>query len=80
MQNGICMSKLHHTAFDLGLIAIDQDLTVHVSKRVVGVDDGPMVEHLRAIDGRPMRPPNDRALWPDRDRLRQRYRETIATW
>lgn len=80
VQNGICMSKLHHTAFDAGLIAIDQDLHVRVAKRVVGIDDGPMIEHLRAIDGRPMRPPRDRTLWPDRDRLRQRYRETIATW
>jgi putative restriction endonuclease len=35
VQNGICMSKLHHTAFDLGLLAIDQDFTVHIAKRVV---------------------------------------------
>ena len=80
VQNGICMSKLHHTAFDLGLLAIDQDYTVHVAKRVVAIDDGPMIEHLRAIDGRPMRRPENPALWPDRDRLRQRYRETVATW
>jgi putative restriction endonuclease len=80
VQNGICMSKLHHTAFDLGLLAIDQDFTVHVAKRVVGIDDGPMIEHLRAIDGRPMRRPDNHALWPDRDRLRQRYRETVSTW
>lgn len=80
VQNGICMSKLHHTAFDLGLLAIDQDFTVHVAKRVVAIDDGPMIEHLRAIDGRPMRRPDNHTLWPDRDRLRQRYRETVSTW
>ena len=80
VQNGICMSKLHHTAFDIGLLAIDEDFTVHVAKRVVGIDDGPMIEHLRAIDKRPMRPPNNQALWPDRDRLRQRFRETVANW
>lgn len=80
VQNGICMSKLHHTAFDLGLLAIDEDFMVHIAKRVVEVDDGPMVEHLRAIDRRPMRLPDNPLLRPDRDRLRQRFRETVATW
>ena len=33
IRNGICMSKVHHAAYDAGLIGIDPDLMIHVSER-----------------------------------------------
>ncbi len=80
VQNGICMSKLHHTAFDQGLIAIDQDYRAHIAECVASVDDGPLIEHLRAIDGRKICLPRERSLWPDPDRLKQRYLDTVRKW
>ena len=43
VPNGIPLSKIHHAAFDAHLIGIDPD-RLHVSKRLLGQHDGPMLE------------------------------------
>jgi|HubBroStandDraft_6_1064221.scaffolds.fasta_scaffold312035_2 putative restriction endonuclease len=45
ISNGICMSKIHHAAYDAGLIGIDPDLRIHVSEHLLALHDGPMLEH-----------------------------------
>lgn len=35
MTNGICMSTLHHAAFDRYLIGVDPDLRIHVAESVI---------------------------------------------
>jgi putative restriction endonuclease len=38
-RNGLCLNALHDKAFDSGLITIDEDFHVMVSKRVVKIDN-----------------------------------------
>ena len=74
VRNGICMSKLHHAAYDTGLIGIDPDLQIHVSERLLAVRDGPMLEFgIKALAGRQVRLPDAAFAAPDRDRLAHRF-------
>jgi putative restriction endonuclease len=76
IRNGICMSKIHHAAFDANLIGIDPDFRVHVSGRLLDQHDGPMLEQgLKALAGRRIRCPKHPELWPDRERLEVRFAE-----
>jgi predicted restriction endonuclease len=47
VPNGIPLSKIHHAAFDANLIGIDPDYRLHVSARLLGQNDGPMLEALK---------------------------------
>jgi putative restriction endonuclease len=51
VSNGIPLSKLHHAAFDAHLIGIDPDYRLHVSERLLGQNDGPMLEALKRLNG-----------------------------
>jgi putative restriction endonuclease len=74
VRNGICMSKIHHAAFDAGLIGIDPDFAIHVSERLLAIHDGPLLEEsLKALAGQKVRVPADTLALPDRDRLSVRF-------
>lgn len=74
VRNGICMSKIHHAAFDAGLIGIDPDFIIHVSERLLAIHDGPLLEQsLKALAGQKLRVPTDALSVPDRDRLSSRF-------
>ena len=73
VTNGICMSTLHHTAFDTNLIGIDPDFRVHVSRRVLEGRDGPLLDSLKYLQGASLRLPVDPSARPDRDLLEQRF-------
>ena len=65
LKNGICMSTLHHAAFDAYLIGVDPDLRIHVSPRVIDVDDGPLLAGLQGLDGATLRAPQEPRPQPD---------------
>lgn len=73
VPNGIPLTKIHHAAFDAHLIGIDPDYKLHVSDRLLGQNDGPMLEALKQLQGRILRPPNRFQDYPDRDRLAVRF-------
>lgn len=74
IPNGICMSKIHHAAFDAGLIGIDPDYRVHISERLLTLRDGRILEHgLKALRGHLIRVPADSRFAPDRERLSARF-------
>jgi len=73
VPNGIPLSKLHHAAFDAHLIGIDADFRLHVSERLLGQNDGPMLEALKRLDGGRLHLPTRPRDCPDRDRLAQRF-------
>lgn len=73
LKNGICMSTLHHAAFDAYLIGVDPDLRIHVSGRVIDVEDGPLLTGLQGLDGRTMRVPKEPRPQPDPEFLEWRY-------
>jgi putative restriction endonuclease len=73
VPNGIPLSKIHHAAFDAHLIGIDPDYRLHVSERLLGRDDGPMLEALKGLNGAIIHLPNRTKDRPDRDRLALRF-------
>lgn len=73
VQNGICMSALHHVAFDSHLIGVDPDFRIHVSSRLNEQEDGDLLAALKDLDGTPLRLPIEREDWPDRIFLERRF-------
>ena len=75
MQNGICMSTLHHVAFDAHLIGVDPGHRIHVSTRLREDTDGELLASLKELDGARIRLPDDPGDWPDRAHLEFRFRQ-----
>jgi putative restriction endonuclease len=73
VPNGLPLSKIHHAAFDAHLIGIDPDCRLHVSERLLGQNDGPMLEALKQLHGGALHPPVRERDRPDRDRLAMRF-------
>jgi putative restriction endonuclease len=73
VPNGLPLSKIHHAAFDAHLIGIDADFRVHVSRRLLGQRDGPMLELLKQTHGAKLRLPRRERDYPDRRRLALRF-------
>lgn len=73
VPNGIPLSKIHHAAFDAHLIGIDPDYRVHVSERLLGQNDGAMLEALKRLKDGSIHLPSRSKDRPDRDRLALRF-------
>ena len=73
VPNGIPLSKIHHAAFEAHLIGIDPDYRLHVSERLLGQNDGPMLEALKRLNGGTIHLPKRMKDQPDRDRLALRF-------
>lgn len=78
VPNGIPLSKIHHAAFDAHLLGIDPDFRIHVSDRLMALNDGPMLEILKRLDLEKLRLPMRPQDYPDRERLAIRY-DTFRT-
>ena len=78
ITNGIPLSKIHHAAFDAHLIGIDSDYRLHVSARLLGQKDGPMLEALKRLNGGTIHLPARAKDRPDRDRLAVRFQRFKA--
>lgn len=75
VQNGICMSTLHHVAFDSHLIGVDPDHRIHVSRRLREDTDGELLASLKDLDGARIRLPDDPRDRPDHAHLEYRFRQ-----
>jgi putative restriction endonuclease len=73
VSNGIPLSKIHHAAFDAHLIGIDADYRLHVSDRLLGQNDGPMLEALKGLKGGAIHLPGRIKDRPDQYRLARRF-------
>ena len=73
ISNGICMSALHHAAFDAYLIGVDPELRIHVSPSVIDADDGPLLANLQGLDGTSLRVPQEPLARPDPAFLKWRF-------
>jgi putative restriction endonuclease len=79
ISNGIPLSKIHHAAFDAHLIGIDPDYRLHVSGRLLGQNDGPMLEGLKQLKGKTIHLPSRFKDRPDRDRVALRFERFKVT-
>ena len=73
VPNGTSLSKIHHAAFDAHLIGIDRNYRLHVSERLLGQSDGPMLDALKALNGVTIHLPDRSKDRPERDRLALRF-------
>jgi len=75
-RNGLCLSTLHDSAFDSGLITLDQSLNVVLSKQLRKFFPQPSLEqNFVPFEGKPIRLP-DKLAEPDLEFLRH-HREKI---
>ncbi|MBA3701111.1 MAG: HNH endonuclease [Planctomycetes bacterium] len=75
IPNGLCLSTLHHSAFDCNLLGIDPDGIVQLSPQVLNATDGPTLEALKEFHGRHIRLPRHTEDHPNRDYLALRFEE-----
>ena len=73
VSNGLSLCTIHHRAYDQDLVGIDPDSNVHVSRRLLDDEDGPMLELLKGFHGNQIVLPERRGLRPDRERLAVRF-------
>jgi putative restriction endonuclease len=79
VSNGLSLCKIHHSAFDVNILGVDQDYIVHVRQDVLAETDGPMLLHgLQEMQGQKLAVPRTQRLKPDRDRLAERFEHFVA--
>jgi putative restriction endonuclease len=79
VPNGLCMSKLHHSAYDANILGIDPDGVVHVNQEILNTQDGPLLEGLKALSGTVMSVPRHEFQRPCREFLAERFEQFRRT-
>ena len=65
VRNGLCLSRLHDAAFDMGLITFDSDLRLRMSKRLKSaLPQRAVAENFSAYEGEALQLSKD-AVLPD---------------
>lgn len=78
VNNGLALSKLHHSAYDKNLIGIDADYRIHVAEQILQSQDGPLLEvSIKGLHGQLIRMPTRRRDHPNRDFLARRFGEFL---
>ena len=76
VSNGLSLCKIHHTAFDRGIVGVAPDYRVEVREDILEEVDGPMLEHgIKQLHGSALQLPRKKQDRPNRDALEWRYRE-----
>lgn len=80
VRNGLALCKIHHAAYDAGIMGITPDYIVDIRDDILEEVDGPLLEHgLKGLhQGRLMVVPERRAERPDRALLERRYAEFLS--
>lgn len=74
VTNGLCLSILHHTAYDQNLLGIDPDGIIHIAQSVLDQHDGPTLEMaIKNYNGSAIRLPHRSSDRPNRDYLAERF-------
>ena len=73
IRNGLSLCSIHHRAYDQDLVGISPSYTVHVSRRLLEDEDGPMLELLKGSHQVPLHVPSRKASRPDPERLERRF-------
>ncbi|MBK6872545.1 MAG: HNH endonuclease [Kineosporiaceae bacterium] len=80
VRNGLSLCKIHHAAYDAGILGLTPDYRVEIRDDVLAEIDGPLLEHgLKALHHQHLRViPRSRAERPDRDLLAIRHDRFLA--
>lgn len=79
VPNGLAMCKIHHSAYDVGIVGVSPDYTVHLRQDVLDEEDGPMLKHgLQELHGARIQLPRSPAKRPSREYLAERFERFLA--
>lgn len=80
IRNGLALCKIHHAAYDSGILGVNPDLGVEIRRDILDEIDGPLLEHgLKALHGETLRViPRARRERPDRGLLTIHYERFLA--
>ena len=75
VSNGLSLCRIHHGAYDVGIVGIDPDYLIHVRRDVLEEEDGPMLRHgLQGLHKKKLRAwPRRAEDKPNRDFLAERF-------
>ncbi len=73
VRNGLALCTIHHRAYDHDLVGISPDYRIHVAPRLLEEEDGPMLDLLKAAQGREIVLPHATRSRPAPDLLAQRF-------
>jgi putative restriction endonuclease len=74
IPNGLSLCKIHHCAYDVGILGIDPDYRVHLRSDVLEEHDGPMLRHgLQEMHGTTLHVPRRNENKPNREYLAERF-------
>jgi putative restriction endonuclease len=79
VTNGVAMCAIHHRAFDSQVIGIRPDYVIEVRGDVRKERDGPTLQYaLQGLHGDGLTLPRQRAAWPNKNLLEERYEQFRA--
>jgi len=78
VPNGLSLCSIHHRAFDQDLVGISPSREVHVSRRLLDDEDGPMLELIKGFHRRPIVLPTRPRHHPDAERLAERFEQFLT--
>ena len=79
VSNGLSLCKIHHTAYDIRVLGIDPEYTIHVRSDVLAEIDGPMLEYgIKRMDKERLWVPASIGDRPDPSRLEVRFRDFVS--
>jgi putative restriction endonuclease len=79
ITNGLSLCSIHHRAFDQDLVGVASDYKVHVARRLLDDEDGPMLDLLKTFHEKQIELPMKRTWQPDRERLALRFERFTAS-
>lgn len=79
-RNGLALCKIHHSAYDEGILGIDPDYRIAIREDILEEIDGPVLEYgLKRLHGEALRVvPKHRADRPDPASLEQHFSTFLA--
>jgi putative restriction endonuclease len=78
VANGLSLCSIHHRAYDNDLVGVSPDYDVHVSRRLLEDEDGPMLELLKQFHRTEIVLPVRASQRPDRARLAERFERFVS--
>lgn len=79
VPNGLALCKIHHSAYDVGILGVDPDYEIHLRQDVLEEHDGPMLKHgLQELHGSNLVLPDRKADCPKKEYLEVRFSEFKA--
>jgi putative restriction endonuclease len=74
VPNGLSLCRIHHGAYDIGILGVDPDYHIHLRRDVLDELDGPMLKHgLQELNGERIELPRRERDRPNREFLAERF-------